>query len=413
MENTNNKADVGQQLRDEKQLAELTLQQIIDHVPANIYWKNCDGVYLGCNQEILKHHNFTSPEQYIGKTISDLIASPFVSKHGAQEIDVADKDIMSSGIAKVLEEPAKATGQIFLSKKVPLKNNKNEVIGMLGVSIDITEKKKLEQLIKEKEQTVAKEKLQVAKMMAASIAHELRIPLATFGLIAHSLRQVFPALVDAYQQTGQAASTTIIPKNKLVAAQKQLDMFDNVLSEASVFIDMMLMKANVEEETNAKALTTLSIKDCVESALSVYPLTDRDKEIITFEDAGDFLFYGDKILFHHIIFNLLKNALYYVAASCKKTAGIRIELRRDEANGFNYLHFKDTGKGIAAEYLHTIFESFYSKTYHGTGVGLALCKNIMKEFGGDIQCQSALGEYAEFVLQFPLVQQTEGHNTCG
>lgn len=72
---------------------------------------------------------------------------------------------------------------------------------------------------------------------------------------------------------------------------------------------------------------------------------------------------------------------------------------------YNSLYFKDTSTGIAPEVLPHIFESFYSKTARGTGVGLAFCKSTMREFGGDIVCESVEGEFTTFVLTFPVVEE--------
>jgi signal transduction histidine kinase len=105
----------------------------------------------------------------------------------------------------------------------------------------------------------------------------------------------------------------------------------------------------------------------------------------------------------HILFNLLKNALYYIEASGK--GDIHIWLENDE--GKNTLHFKDTGPGISATLLPSIFERFFSRRKHGTGMGLAFCKSVMQEIRGDIQCRSKEGEYTEFVLTFPTLLNTK------
>src|SRR5207248_1330446 len=106
---------------------------------------------------------------------------------------------------------------------------------------------------------------------------------------------------------------------------------------------------------------------------------------------------GQKVLTIHILFNLLKNAIYYIRTAHEGDIHIWLELGKKH----NKLHFRDTGKGISADILPKIFDLFFSKTYHGSGIGLAFCKMVMQSYGGNIECDSVEGEFAEFILNFP------------
>ena len=112
---------------------------------------------------------------------------------------------------------------------------------------------------------------------------------------------------------------------------------------------------------------------------------------------SDFSFKGDELLMIHLLFNLLKNALYYIKVAGKGD----IHIWCDQNEKHNILHFKDTGQGIAKKDLPHIFERFFTKTPHGTGIGLAFCKMVMNSLGGDITCSSHEKEFAEFTLLFP------------
>ena len=130
-----------------------------------------------------------------------------------------------------------------------------------------------------------------------------------------------------------------------------------------------------------------------------YPFNEAENKIkIHFTIKEDFSFTGIPLLMVHVLFNLLKNALYYVLVAAKGDINIWIE-KRERANS---LHFKDTGAGIPAKLLPHIFEKFFSRTHHGTGVGLAFCKMMIESFGGRIDCFSEQGEFTEFVLTFPI-----------
>jgi signal transduction histidine kinase len=72
-----------------------------------------------------------------------------------------------------------------------------------------------------------------------------------------------------------------------------------------------------------------------------------------------------------------------------------------DLSGMNKLIFKDTGKGIAKEIIPNLFEPFFSRRHHGTGIGLAFCARIMEAHGGTISCDSIEGEYVTFEMTFP------------
>ena len=140
----------------------------------------------------------------------------------------------------------------------------------------------------------------------------------------------------------------------------------------------------------------------IHTALNSYAFSKpnlRDKIITNFEQ--DFQFYRDENLLVFVIFNLLKNALYYVS-NCPKG---EIQLWSERSNDKNILYFKDNGPGISQENLPYIFEHFMTsgKKQDGTGLGLVFCRRVMNAFSGDISCHSVEGDGATFILSFPLI----------
>ncbi|HVV67948.1 MAG TPA: ATP-binding protein, partial [Gammaproteobacteria bacterium] len=100
----------------------------------------------------------------------------------------------------------------------------------------------------------------------------------------------------------------------------------------------------------------------------------------------------------HVLFNLFKNAIYFIRKAGK--GNIHIWLEHHPRH--NQIHFKDTGAGIKSENLPKIFDPFFTvDTNKGTGIGLAFCAMTLKSFGGSITCQSEWQEYTEFILTFP------------
>ena len=111
----------------------------------------------------------------------------------------------------------------------------------------------------------------------------------------------------------------------------------------------------------------------------------------------DFDFRGDETAYLFVLFNLIKNALYYMALD----PGARITITVAD----NQVKVHDTGPGVAPDALARLFQPFATVgKAGGTGLGLAYCCRVMQAFGGEIECESVLGEYTQFTLSFPEVK---------
>ena len=131
--------------KNQRQLAEVNqmLQVVMDTIPARIFWKNKDLVYLGCNHLFAKDAGQKSPEDIIGETDHDL-----GWREQAELYRKDDMEVMRSGNSKLGYEEPQTTPegkQIWLrTSKVPLRDINNRIIGILGTYEDITERKRAE-----------------------------------------------------------------------------------------------------------------------------------------------------------------------------------------------------------------------------------------------------------------------------
>ncbi|WP_192484324.1 MULTISPECIES: PAS domain-containing protein [Cysteiniphilum] len=114
------------------------LQQVIDCLDAHVYWKGLDGEYLACNQVVAIFHDRCDVKEIFGKTDKQLL-----SEHVSNMVKEHDNAIMISQKTTLYDEYESDKKLHFLSRKSPLFNKNREVIGIVGVSIDVTERKKL------------------------------------------------------------------------------------------------------------------------------------------------------------------------------------------------------------------------------------------------------------------------------
>lgn len=368
------------------------LENILNTIPGHVFWKDINGVYLGANKLMVTNAGCESNEDIIGKTDYDL-----VWKEQADTLGKVDQQVMQTQTPITLEETATlkdGATRTFLSNKVPLYENGN-VTGILGISLDITQHKEtLEKLRK------TEDRLEGMTTISSTLAHELRTPLRTIISAANGIKKYLPQLVEVYDIAKKA--NLPLPAINPRHAGMLVTACENIESEAQAsftVINILLtnLKASSSKGLKIENPKTCSIKESVNEALRRYPFDIDEEALVKWGDNQDFEFKSDPSLITHVMFNLLKNALYQIKAINKGHIEIWTELGQD----YNSLHFKDTAKGIPAEDVPHIFDRFFTKTYHGAGIGLAFCKIAMESVGGKIECRSKEGEFAEFILYFP------------
>ena len=244
---------------------------------------------------------------------------------------------------------------------------------------------------------MAQEKNRLLQSLAGSIAHEMRNPL---GQIRHCLNNV-QKLLPSFHPERSAES---INKGSLDRIYHSVAHGQMAVKRGAQAVDMVLDEIR-EKPINPDSFTYLSAVRIIRKALNEYGYdSENERRRVHLDTRETFTFRIDETLFIFVIFNLLKNALYYLGNHPESE--IRIRLKK--GTRYNYLFFHDTGPGIAKEDLPHIFESFHTKGKKGgTGLGLAYCKRVMKAFGGNITCDSVKGKYTEFTLSFPVADKNE------
>ncbi|MBC7435257.1 MAG: response regulator [Bdellovibrionales bacterium] len=225
--------------------------------------------------------------------------------------------------------------------------------------------------------------------LAGSIAHEVRNPMA----------QVQYALEGALSILS-AARTSEPP----ALARRQVDALAQALAGGALAVARGLQAVTLTlQQVSGKPLdsasfTRLSAAECVEKALAEFAFeTAEQRACVGARIEGDFMFHGDETACVLVLFNLLKNALYYLPVHPQT----RVTLTVQNAPQCRIV-VHDTGPGVPPVQVAELFEEFYSfGKAEGTGLGLAFCARVMSAFGGDISCRSDVGEFTEFVLAFP------------
>ncbi len=218
--------------------------------------------------------------------------------------------------------------------------------------------------------------------LAHSIAHEMRNPLAQVQLQFETLKRhinhrVPPERIKSDIEAG------------LMATQRGCQLVDIILREVS------------NKSPQYESTTVTSIHKAIDQAINHFSFESEEiMARVHLAKQADFAVELNEILFQFVIFNLIRNAVYYFDSYPESEINITTQVGNYE----NILIFRDTGPGIDKNIIHKIFDDFFSyRKSSGSGLGLGYCQRVMHSFGGKIECYSEPGEFTEFHLYFPVV----------
>lgn len=261
----------------------------------------------------------------------------------------------------------------------------DNINGITGFSLDVTERKENEQmLIKAREKA---ERMDLLKsQFLANISHEIRTPLN--AIVGFS-----DLILQCPDDEERQEYARIIRSNNDLLLKLISDILDLSKIESG---NMEIVYSMVDITTMCKEIhQSLLIKKPSNVDFLYLP---RTQETI--------MAYCDRSRITQIITNFVNNAF-------KFTTKGRIMFWFEVEDDTMTFHVSDTGKGIAPEDIERIFESFVKLDMFavGTGLGLPISRSIARHMGGDVTCESQLGEGSHFILTLPYVRHADNNDT--
>ncbi len=361
----------------------ITLDEVINLLPGHIYWKDKNSCYLWCNLEQARSLGLESPSDIVGKTDYDLIWHS-----DAEWLREIDLDVIENQRAYSAEEKVTLMNgetRFFLSKKSPLYNEKKEVIGLVGTSVDISQLKKYEaQLSQAKEKAEAAN--QAKDVFIANMGHDIRTPLSGMCSLAEDIFQQ----VEASPELKESAELLVKSSSEL------LHFFERIL-------DVMYF-----EKSNKQLNSPINIREIIESTVKIVLPNVNEKHLkisCDFSDAVPLFVSGNYIYLQRILLNLIANAVKYTEKG-SISIQVTVEEKRAEKNIIKFT-ITDTGVGIPENQYQAIFEKFtrlapsYESIYKGVGMGLFLVKKMVDSLQGTVSVKSKEGEGSTFEVVLP------------
>lgn len=371
--------DITEQIKAQEsiRISEDNLRNILDNVKDAIFTASADGILTSINSAF---DNLTGwrREEWLGKTITDLLHPDEYNS-----AIVMFKNALSGKQTELKElRIRKSDGSYLISEFLispQIKNN--QIVGVLGIARDITERKKAE------EQMLQVQKLESLGTLAAGIAHDFNNILGI--MIGHA---------DLIQ--------TLVPKETII--RKNIDAIIKAGKRAADLVKQILTFARKSEVKKEPININILIKEISKMLHETFPKTIQInldlEQNLNMVDA-------DNIQMHQVFINICVNARDAMPKGgilTIKTRNIEgCELQKIIPHAKNQTYIKltisDTGTGIPPESLDRIFEPFYTTKDRtkGTGMGLAVVQGIIDTHDGFIQVDSKLNEGTTFDIYLP------------
>lgn len=362
------------------------LYKIINHLPHSIFWKDAQSVFLGCNKVFYESAGFTSSRDVIGKTDYDM---PWSREESLSYIE-DDQLILTSGVARINYEERQTqkdgSEKIVLVSKVPLYNQQNEPIAILGIFTDITDRKRMEHSLFQAKQ-MAETANQLKTEFIRNMEHDIRTPFTGIYGIAKILLDM-----ETDQQKKDFLSDIVSCSKELLEYSTGILNFSLIESGSIPIVSkkfdlFQLIDGLVLMEAPAAKVKSLEFSSHCEPDLPTVIM-------------------GDRYRLQRVLINLVSNAIKFTKTGFVKLSA-KVAKRVDSRNIIISFLIEDSGMGISEEKQNIIFERFARLVpsnqglYQGQGLGLRLVKQFVEEMDGDIEIHSKEGVGSTFVCTFP------------
>jgi len=357
------------------------LRTVIDNIPDQIFARDRDCRFTLSNLSDAKVMGVSDPEQLLGKNDLD-----FYSPELAMRYIADDKKVIESGQAllNIVEPSTDQYGneRWIMTTKVPLRDNQDQIIGLVGIARDITQERKNAQALEEAK-IQAEEANRAKSSFLANMSHEIRTPLnAILGFSQLLLRE--PDLTTQQRH--------------------QLTTIHNSGEHLLQLINDILEISKIEAGRSTLNLGSFDLYNLLQDLKSMFQVRTDEKHLafdLIFEDRVPHNIISDESKIRQILINLIGNAVKFT-----RQGRVRCIVDATHLEGDDWkltIQVEDSGIGITAEDITKLFQVFQQTSSGiaegGTGLGLAISQRFARMLNGQISVISEPGVGSCFTLE--------------
>ena len=367
------------QSREELRISQQRFAAFMRHLPGVAFMKNREGRYVFYN-EAAQGLFHLDPEEFLGKTDHEVWPTEYADRLVANDYAVLRSKALVEAVEAV---PHRQGVHHWLIYKFPIVDENDEVQFIGGMGIDITERRQLEDQLRQSQ------KMEAVGRLAGGVAHDFNNLLTVISGYGDMIMRGLPpddALHGCIEEVLKAASRATSLTNQLLAFSRRQVIQPKVL-------DLNILVANMDR------MLRRVIGEHIELETVLMPGLGSVKA-----DAGQL---------EQVVMNLAVNARDAMPEGGRlfiRTGNVDVphssRLHADVRPGsYVRLTVADTGKGMDAEIMIHLFEPFYTSkaTGKGTGLGLSTVYGIVKQSGGEIVVESEPGSGATFHIYLPRI----------
>ncbi len=355
--------------------SEALLRAVFDNISEGIVVTDLEGRILEINTAALELWAPRGRQEVLGQSIFELLPFPseFIRKEN-ENIRRAVREGRSYTAERIFPGP-NGQERVRLSRLFPLRDADGQVIGIINITRDITEEKRME------EERRRMEKLEAVGLLAGGIAHDSNNLLtAVMGNIALARLQL-PAEHEAQKLLAEAERASLRTRD----LTRQLLTF----AKGGEPIRELATIADLLHDITRFILRGSSVRPAITIAPDLWPV-----EV-------------DKGQFGQVVQNIVLNARQAMPAGGTFHLNAENITIAPPGQGnippgpYVRITFRDEGVGIPREHLSRIFDPYFTTKQEGSGLGLAVVHSIVRRHGGYITVDSVLGKGTTFTIYLP------------
>jgi len=381
---TKTSEDLKRALREQERQAE-RLNTLLNTIPALVYFKDNDFRYQLVNKAFLEFSGLARKD-VMGKTLKEVFHH-YLPQGRYQELE---KQVIKNGsfFYNVEEQVEQNEKKIWVHTNIaPVRSREGEIIGLIGVSWDISSQKNYELQLKQA-RDLAEAGVHIKDLFLTNMSHEIRTPLN--GIIG---------MAEILGQTNLEKNQNDYLTSLLKSATHLMGIVEDVFEFSAI------ETGKFKPETGKFSMPSL-----ISHLENEFKSETKDRGIdfsVNIDPKLPEFFTGDEASLRKVLRNLLNNAIKFTHEGSIR---LRITPEKSMKNNPVTVRFEveDTGIGIKDVHLNKIFESFSqvdissTKSYQGTGLGLAISKSLVEIMKGKIGVKSKEGKGSLFSFAIPL-----------